>query len=212
MNNTRNMLKRLFDILFSATVLFFAAVPIFALWLLARWRLGSPVFFRQERAGKGARPFTIVKFRTMTDRRDDAGNLLPDAERLTRFGNFLRRTSLDELPEFWNVLRGDMSIVGPRPLPVRYTERLTPEQARRFSTPQGITGWTAVNGRNALSWEEKFRLDTWYADNRSFCLDMKILALTVLKVLRRENISARGEATAPEFNGTQKNKENGSAE
>jgi lipopolysaccharide/colanic/teichoic acid biosynthesis glycosyltransferase len=196
------MLKRLFDILVSATVLVAGLFPLLVLCLLVRWRLGSPVFFTQERPGLNARVFKMVKFRTMTETRDASGALLPDAVRLTAFGRLLRRTSLDELPEFWNVLRGEMSLVGPRPLLPRYLPRYTPEQARRHEVRPGVTGWAQVNGRNAISWEDKFRLDVWYVEHRSFFLDLKILALTVLKVFRSSEISAVGDATMPEFFGT----------
>ncbi|MDR0536034.1 MAG: sugar transferase [Puniceicoccales bacterium] len=194
--------KRLFDILFSATVLLFASPLILLLAILVRRYLGSPVFFTQDRPGIGGKIFKLIKFRTMTNARDAAGQLLPDAERLTPLGHFLRRTSLDEFPEFWNVLRGDMSIVGPRPLLPHYLPLYTPEQARRQEVRPGLTGWTAVNGRNSLTWEEKFRHDTWYVEHQSFLLDLRIILLTALKVLRREGISASGEATMPEFTGS----------
>jgi lipopolysaccharide/colanic/teichoic acid biosynthesis glycosyltransferase len=195
------MFKRLLDIVISAAVLLFGLFPLLALCLLVRWRLGSPVFFTQERPGLNARIFKMVKFRTMTDARDASGVLLPDADRLTPLGRFLRRTSLDELPEFLNVFKGEMSLVGPRPLLPRYLARYTPEQARRHEVRPGITGWAQVNGRNAISWEDKFRLDVWYVEHRSFFLDLKILILTVLKVVRRSGISAAGDATMPEFMG-----------
>lgn len=195
-------LKRAFDLL----VLGLAApawVP--ALLLLAvvvRRKMGTPVLFRQQRPGLGGRIFAMRKFRTMTDARDPEGRLLPDADRLTPFGRWLRATSLDELPELLNVLRGEMSLVGPRPLLVQYLPRYTPEQARRHDVPPGITGWAQINGRNALSWEEKFRLDVWYVDQGSLWLDVRILALTAWKVFRREGISAAGEATMSEFRGS----------
>lgn len=198
------MLKRLFDIVISATVLLFGLLPLLALSLLVRWKLGSPVFFTQDRPGLNARIFKMVKFRTMTDARDTTGALLSDAERLTPLGRFLRSTSLDELPEFWNVLKGDMSLVGPRPLLPRYLPRYTPEQARRHEVRPGITGWAQVNGRNAISWEEKFSYDVWYVEHRSFWFDIKILVLTVLKVVRSSGISAAGAATMPEFTGSDK--------
>lgn len=160
------------------------------------------MLFRQMRPGLHGEPFTLYKFRTMTDARDADGNLLPDAQRLTRFGRFLRSTSLDELPELWNVLKGDMSLVGPRPLLMQYLERYTPEQKRRHEVRPGITGWAQVNGRNAITWEEKFALDVWYVDNQSLWLDLRILMLTVWKVLRREAISQAGNATMTEFMGT----------
>ncbi|MDR1497323.1 MAG: sugar transferase [Puniceicoccales bacterium] len=196
------MIKRFFDIVFSAFALLASAPLMVVLCGLIRWKIGSPVFFRQERPGKNARIFKMVKFRTMTDVRDAAGVLLPDGERLTPIGRFLRQTSLDELPEFWNVLKGDMSIVGPRPLLTRYLPRYTPEQARRHEVRPGLTGWAQVNGRNAISWEEKFRLDVWYVDNHSLLLDAKIIAMTLLKVLRCSDISAGGDATMPEFFGS----------
>ena len=164
--------------------------------------LGSPVVYGQVRPGLHGKPFRMIKFRTMTDARSVGGQLLPDAERLTRFGRFLRASSLDELPELWNVLEGDMSLVGPRPLLMEYLPLYSPEQARRHEVRPGITGWAQVNGRNALGWEEKFKLDVWYVDNRSFALDLRILWLTMLKVLKRDGINAAGEATMPRFGGT----------
>jgi len=181
--------------------LFFLTPVFLVLGVLVRVKLGSLVLFRQIRPGLHGKPFLLLKFRTMTDARDDDGNLLPDSERLTRFGRFLRKTSLDELPELWNVLKGDMSLVGPRPLLMQYLDRYTPEQARRHEVKPGMTGWAQVNGRNALTWEEKFKLDVWYVDHQSFWLDMKIIAMTVWKVLRREGISQTGQATAEEFMG-----------
>jgi len=176
--------------------------PLLVLIAMVSWLgLSSPILFRQQRPGLHGKPFTLYKFRTMTDARDTEGNLLPDADRLTAFGRFLRRTSLDELPELINVLKGDMSLVGPRPLLMQYLDRYTPEQARRHEVRPGITGWAQVNGRNAVSWEEKFRLDVWYVDNVSLWLDLKILFLTVWKVLKREGISQGGHATMPEFIG-----------
>ena len=175
-------------------------IPVLAgLAFLVRQRLGSPVLFRQVRPGVYGRPFEMVKFRTMTDARGPDGELLSDAYRLTSFGRFLRSSSLDELPELWNVVRGDMSLVGPRPLLMRYLDRYTPEQARRHEARPGITGLAQVSGRNALSWDDKFALDVWYVDHRSLALDLKILARTVLKVIRRDDIAAPGEATMPEF-------------
>ena len=164
--------------------------------------MGAPIFFRQLRPGRHGKPFTMVKFRTMTDARDASGALLPDADRLTAFGKFLRATSLDELPELWNVVKGEMSLVGPRPLLMQYLDRYTPEQARRHAVRPGVTGWAQVNGRNAISWEQKFALDVWYADNLSFWLDLKILWLTVRKVLRSEGVSQAGQATMEEFRGS----------
>ena len=202
-NTAVNMInKRFFDIAISflAVVLLF---PLFAFVALSiRFKLGSPVLFCQNRPGIYGKPFTIFKFRTMTDARDARGNLLPDGERLTRFGRFLRSTSLDELPELFNVLRGDMSLVGPRPLLMAYLPLYSAEQARRHEVRPGITGWAQVNGRNALSWEEKFAMDVWYVDHHSLWLDVKILVLTVRKVLARDGISAAGEATMPPFTGS----------
>ncbi|MDO8772752.1 MAG: sugar transferase [Burkholderiaceae bacterium] len=195
-------MKRFFDLVLSALALLLLGVPLlFLIWRVRR-KLGSPVLFRQTRPGLHGRPFEMVKFRTMTDARGPDGKLLPDAERLTAFGRFLRATSLDELPELWNVLKGDMSLVGPRPLLMEYLPLYSPEQARRHEARPGITGWAQVNGRNALSWEEKFKLDVWYVDHRSLWLDVKILWLTVRKVLVREGISAPGDATMPVFKGT----------
>jgi len=163
--------------------------------------MGMPIFFKQLRPGLKGNPFVIYKFRTMLDLRDENGNLFPDEKRLTTIGKFLRKTSLDELPELWNVLKGDMSLVGPRPLRMEYLDRYTPEQARRHEVKPGITGWAQVNGRNAISWEEKFKLDVWYVDNWNILLDIKIICLTILKVLKGEGISAEGHATMPEFKG-----------
>jgi len=195
-------IKRAFDVAAAAVGLVVLSPVLAGVALAVRLRLGAPVLFRQERPGLHGRPFTMLKFRTMTDARDAAGRLLPDAERLTPLGRLLRSTSLDELPELWNVLRGDMSLVGPRPLLVRYLDRYTPEQARRHEVRPGLTGWAQVNGRNALTWEEKFALDVWYVDHASLALDLKILLLTLRRVLAREGISAAGEATMPEFTGT----------
>jgi sugar transferase EpsL len=176
--------------------------PFLVITAIAVWaRLGGPVLFKQMRPGLNGKPFYMYKFRTMTSEKDERGNLLPDELRLTRLGKFLRSTSLDELPELFNVLKGDMSLVGPRPLLMQYLDRYTPEQARRHEVKPGITGWAQVNGRNAITWEEKFALDVWYVDNRSLLLDMKILAITVVKVFKREGISAVGEATMTEFMG-----------
>jgi sugar transferase EpsL len=163
--------------------------------------VGFPVLFKQSRPGKNGIPFTIYKFRTMTDEKDEFGNLLPDVKRLTRFGSFLRRTSLDELPELFNVLKGEMSLVGPRPLLIDYLPLYSPEQARRHEVKPGITGWAQINGRNSLSWQEKFEMDVWYVDHVSFWLDIKILFLTIWKVLKREGISQEGYATAEKFKG-----------
>ncbi|MBD9663182.1 sugar transferase [Variovorax sp. VRV01] len=194
--------KRVFDVFLAAVALLLFAVPLALLtWQVSR-KLGKPVFFRQVRPGLGGRPFEMVKFRTMTDARDASGQLLPDADRLTPLGRFLRSSSLDELPELWNVLKGEMSLVGPRPLLMEYMPLYSTEQARRHEVRPGITGWAQINGRNALSWEEKFKLDVWYVDNRTLWLDIKILWLTVRKVLVRDGISAAGEATMPRFTGS----------
>lgn len=195
-------MKRIFDFTAALLGLIALALPLLILCLLIRRKLGSPVLFRQIRPGLHGQPFEMVKFRTMTDARGPDGALLPDAERLTPFGRFLRSTSLDELPELWNVLKGDMSLVGPRPLLMEYLPLYSPEQARRHAVRPGVTGWAQVNGRNAISWDEKFALDTWYVDHQSLTLDMKILWLTVKKVLVREGISAAGEATMDKFTGS----------
>lgn len=195
-------MKRIFDI--AIVVLFFP------LWLptlmiisfLVKIKLGHPVFFRQTRPGLQGKLFEMVKLRTMTDERDPYGNLCPDEVRLTSFGKFLRSTSLDELPELWNVLKGDMSLVGPRPLLVEYLPLYSNEQVRRHEVKPGVTGWAQINGRNAISWEEKFKLDVWYVDNQSLWLDIKILWMTLRKVIRRDGISASGEATMPKFSGS----------
>lgn len=195
------MLKRIFDISVSVvTLLLLAPVMALVAWQIRR-RLGSPVLFRQVRPGLNGKPFKMVKFRTMRDAVDAQGNPLPDSERLTPFGTFLRSTSLDELPELWNVLKGDMSLVGPRPLLMEYLPLYSAEQYRRHEVRPGVTGWAQVNGRNALSWEERFKLDVWYVDNRSFWLDLKILLLTIKKVFIREGISGEGEATMSKFTG-----------
>ena len=193
--------KRVMDVMLASVFLLVLSPALAALALTIRLLLGRPVLFRQRRAGKQGRPFTVLKFRTMDERRDPSGSLLPDAERLTRIGDVLRRTSLDELPELVNVLRGDMSLVGPRPLLIEYLPLYSSEQARRHEVRPGITGWTQINGRNALTWPDKFRLDTWYVDHRSVGLDLKILAMTVVKVLRREGIAAPGAATMEPFRG-----------
>src|SRR5690554_157805 len=196
------MLKRLFDISAAALALLilFPVIAVVA-WQINR-KMGSPVLFRQTRPGLDGKPFEMIKFRTMKDAVDAQGNPFPDSERLTPFGQFLRSSSLDELPELWNVLKGDMSLVGPRPLLMRYLPLYTPEQYRRHEVRPGVTGWAQINGRNAISWEDKFKLDVWYVDNQSFWLDLKILWLTLVKVLRRDGISAAGEATMAEFKGS----------
>jgi lipopolysaccharide/colanic/teichoic acid biosynthesis glycosyltransferase len=196
-------LKRLFDLLAASLALLVLTLPLLALAWQIRRKLGSPVLFRQVRPGLHGQPFTMVKFRTMTDECGPDGALLPDAQRLTPFGRFLRSSSLDELPELWNVLKGDMSLVGPRPLLMEYLPLYTPEQARRHAVRPGITGWAQVNGRNAISWADKFVLDVWYVEHRSLWLDVKILWRTVRKVLVRDGISAAGEATMPKFTGSE---------
>ncbi len=194
-------MKRALDILGAAAGLVLLSLLLAAVALLVRWQMGRPVLFRQTRPGLNGRPFAMVKFRTMRDAADAAGRPLPDAERLTPLGRFLRATSLDELPELWNVLRGEMSLVGPRPLLMEYLPLYSAVQARRHEVKPGITGWAQVNGRNALTWDDKFSLDVWYVDNRSLWLDLRILGQTLLKVVRREGISAAGEATMPRFTG-----------
>jgi len=194
-------MKRAFDISLSLWALFFLSLPLLIVWVMVRFKLGSPALFRQARPGLHGRPFTMVKFRTMTEDRGQDGELLPDAHRLSAFGRFLRASSVDELPELWNVLRGDMSLVGPRPLLMEYLPLYSAEQARRHEVRPGITGWAQVNGRNAVSWEDRFQLDLWYVDHRSLWLDTKILGLTIRKVILREGISARGEATMARFTG-----------
>lgn len=195
-------MKRAFDLLVAVVVLLVFAPLLFVLALLVRFNLGSPILFRQQRAGFQGKALLICKFRTMTDARDDAGNLLSDEMRLTPFGKFLRSSSLDELPELLNVLKGEMSLVGPRPLLLKYLERYSPEQMRRHDVLPGITGWAQVNGRNVLTWDQKFRLDVWYVDHQSFWLDLKILALTGYKMVKREGINQPGQATAEEFTGS----------
>jgi len=193
--------KRLFDLLLTVPGLVLISPILFGLAVLLRIRLGAPILYRQVRPGLRGRPFTIFKFRTMTNASDSAGRPLPDGVRLTPLGRFLRSTSLDDLPNLWNVLRGEMSLVGPRPLLLSYLERYSPEQARRHAVLPGMTGWAQVNGRNALTWEEKFRLDVWYVDHWSVGLDIRILWLTLGSVLRRQGITQLGQATAEEFLG-----------
>jgi lipopolysaccharide/colanic/teichoic acid biosynthesis glycosyltransferase len=194
--------KRLLDVVIAAAGILVLAPLMAGVALLVRSRIGSPVLFAQERPGLGGRPFRICKFRSMREERDATGAPLPDERRLTAFGRFLRSASLDELPELFNVLRGDMSLVGPRPLLMEYLPLYTPEQARRHEVRPGLTGWAQVNGRNAISWEQKFALDVWYVDNRSLLLDLRILALTVAKVLSRQGISQEGCATMERFTGS----------
>lgn len=196
------LVKRFFDIILSAIALSMLLPVLLLVALVVHIKLGDPVLFRQLRPGKDGKTFEMIKFRTMLDAKDATGNFLPDSERITKVGKFLRSTSLDELPGLWNVLKGDMSLVGPRPLLVDYLELYSPEQARRHEVRPGITGWAQVNGRNAINWEDKFKLDVWYVDNRSLWLDLKILLLTLKKVFVREGISAEGEATMKRFEGT----------
>lgn len=195
------MLKRFFDFIFSGLALLILAPIIGLLAVLIRCMLGAPIFFSQNRPGINGKPFKMRKFRTMSNECSSDGILLPDERRLSSFGKWLRTTSLDELPELWNVLIGEMSLVGPRPLLMEYLDLYTPEQARRHDVRPGITGWAQVNGRNSIGWQEKFTLDIWYVDNQSFRLDIKILFLTILRVLRSEGISSKGRATMPKFTG-----------
>lgn len=196
-----SMLKRLFDLMGAGLGLLLLGPLLLVLALLVRLQLGTPVFFHQARPGLHGRPFEMVKFRTMRNALDCNGQPLPDQVRMTPLGRFLRATSLDELPELWNVLKGDMSLVGPRPLLMEYLPLYTAQQSRRHEVRPGITGWAQVNGRNAIAWEEKFALDVWYVDNRSFLLDLRILLLTVKKILIREGISAGNHVTMPRFTG-----------
>jgi lipopolysaccharide/colanic/teichoic acid biosynthesis glycosyltransferase len=198
------MSKRLFDFVASMAGLIVLSPVIVIVAYLIRKRLGSPILFRQVRPGLGGKPFEMVKFRTMRDALDANGNPLPDSERMTGFGSFLRSSSLDELPELWNVIKGDMSLVGPRPLLMEYLPLYDTRQVRRHDARPGVTGWAQINGRNALSWEEKFKLDVWYVDNQSLWLDLKIIFLTIKKVLIRDGISAQGEVTMTKFTGSKK--------
>ncbi|WP_024597823.1 sugar transferase [Pseudoalteromonas sp. TAE56] len=195
-------MKRLFDFIIAFSTLLILLPVIIVVAVLIRFKVGSPILFTQERPGLNGKVFKMMKFRTMLDGKDKHGNLLPDDERMTKFGAFLRSTSLDELPGLFNVLKGDMSLVGPRPLLVQYLPLYSSEQARRHNVRPGITGWAQVNGRNAISWEQKFKLDVWYVNNQSFLLDIKILLLTVKKVFVREGISADGHVTIEPFKGS----------
>ena len=196
-------MKRLLDIIIASIALILLS-PLYALVAYkVKKNLGSPVLFRQERPGLHGKPFEMIKFRTMKDAVDEQGNPLPDSERLTPFGQMLRSTSLDEMPELWNVIKGDMSIVGPRPLLMEYLPLYSPEQAKRHDVRPGMTGYAQVNGRNAIGWEEKFKLDTWYVENQSIWLDFKIMFKTIHKVLAKDDISAEGEATMTRFTGSQ---------
>ena len=194
-------MKRIFDVVL-AVLSGLILTPVLVLVGVMIWRTqGMPIFFKQSRPGKDGKPFNLYKFRTIDNRYDTAGFLLPDAQRLNRLGRFLRTTSLDELPELLNVIKGEMSLVGPRPLLMQYLDRYTPEQARRHEVRPGLTGWAQVNGRNAITWEEKFKLDVWYVDHQTFWLDLKIIFLTIWKILKREGISQPGKATMEEFKG-----------
>lgn len=195
-------MKRIFDVIATIIGLMIISFPMLLIALIVRVKLGGPILFTQVRPGLHGKPFLMVKFRTMTDARDANDALLPDEQRLTPFGRFLRASSLDELPELWNVLKGEMSLVGPRPLLMQYLPLYSSEQARRHEARPGVTGWAQVNGRNAISWEDKFKLDVWYVDNQSLWLDIKILWLTVKKVLVRDGISGAGEATMSAFTGS----------
>jgi pilin glycosylation protein pglB len=198
----RKFFKRFLDIIISLLFILCFWWLYIVIAILVRMKLGSPVLFKQDRPGLNEKIFKMYKFRTMTDRKDKDGNLLPDAERLTKFGKFLRSTSLDEIPEFFNVLKGEMSLIGPRPLLVRYLERYTKEQLRRHEVKPGISGWAQVNGRNAISWEDKFKYDIEYVDKLNFLLDLKIIFLTIKKVFKTEGISQKGNATMEEFEGS----------
>lgn len=200
------MLKRLLDIIIASTALLLLSPLYFYVAYKVKKNLGSPVLFRQIRPGLGGKPFEMIKFRTMKDAVDAQGNPLPDSERLTHFGKMLRSTSLDEMPELWNVIKGDMSVVGPRPLLMEYLPLYNKEQAKRHDVRPGMTGYAQVNGRNAISWEEKFKLDTWYVENRSTWLDFKIMLKTVKKVITKDDINEVGEATMSKFTGSEKNK------
>lgn len=195
-------MKRIFDFLTSFILFILILPPLIIVGLLIRTKLGRPVLFKQQRPGLHAKPFYIYKFRTMADERDSLGNLLPDEERLTSFGKLLRKLSIDELPQLLNVIKGDLSLVGPRPLLMQYLPLYSAEQARRHEVRPGITGWAQVNGRNAITWEEKFKLDLWYVDHQSFWLDLKILYMTFLKVIKRDGISQQGQATMEAFKGS----------
>ena len=196
------MLKRIFDVISAGLAIVLLSPVILVVALLIRRKLGSPIIFRQVRPGLAGKPFEMIKFRTMLNAVDARGELLPDSERMTPFGRFLRGTSLDELPELWNVLKGDMSLIGPRPLLMEYLPLYSQEQFRRHEVRPGVSGWAQVNGRNALSWDEKFKLDVWYVDNQSFIMDLKILLLTLKKVIARDGISAADEVTMSKFTGS----------
>lgn len=205
-------MKRVCDVIIASSLLLFLSPVLLVIALMIKFSMGSPIVFRQVRPGLHGQPFVMYKFRTMRDARNAQGILLPDAERLTKLGRFLRNTSLDELPELFNVIRGDMALVGPRPLLMEYLPLYSPEQRRRHEVRPGITGWAQVNGRNAITWEEKFSHDLWYIDNRSLLLDLKILLMTIVSVLKRDGVSADGHATMPMFEGTAKTDEANVAE
>jgi sugar transferase EpsL len=196
------IVKRLFDLVMAVIWLLLLSPVLLVVAIIVRWKLGSPVLFKQERPGLHGRPFDLYKFRTMLDRRSSEGGLSPDEERMTPFGALLRKTSLDELPELWNVLRGDMSLVGPRPLLNEYLQYYSPEQSRRHEVRPGLTGWAQVNGRNTVDWEERLAMDVWYVDNRTFLLDLKILWRTLLVVLRSDGINQDGHVTMEKFRGS----------
>jgi sugar transferase EpsL len=193
--------KRVFDLIVTIFILTSTLPFLIIVAVIIKTSYGSPIIFRQQRPGLCGQPFWLFKFRTMTDTRDKDGKLIPDAKRLTRLGIFLRKTSIDELPELFNILKGDMSLVGPRPLLIQYLDRYTPEQMRRHEVKPGLTGWAQVNGRNAITWEEKFKLDVWYVDHWSLWLDIRIMGMTIWKIIKQEGISQQGEATAKEFMG-----------
>lgn len=203
-------MKRLFDLVISLSLLFVFLPIILIVTILVRFKLGSPILFKQQRPGLYGKPFYVYKFRTMLDARDNSGQLLPDHMRLTSFGKFLRKYSVDELPQLFNVVKGDISLVGPRPLLMEYLTLYTEEQAKRHNVRPGVTGWAQVNGRNAITWEEKFQLDVWYVENQSFLLDMKILVQTVIKVFKSEGISQDGHVTVEKFRGTKQSVKRGS--
>lgn len=202
-------MKRIFDIIISLITIVFLIIPMFIVCIIIQITMGSPIIFKQERPGLHERSIYIYKFRTMTDELDEKGELLPDHVRLTKVGKIIRKLSLDELPQLFNVLKGDLSLVGPRPLLMEYLDLYTEEQARRHEVRPGITGWAQVNGRNAISWEERFKLDVWYVDNQSFLLDLKILFMTVIKVFKSEGINQDGQATMEKFTGNERKKVSG---
>ncbi|MBO1512357.1 sugar transferase [Metabacillus sp. BG109] len=202
-------MKRLFDLSISVILLILLSLIMISITILVKVKLGSPIFFKQQRPGLHGKPFYFYKFRTMTNEKDEKGNLLPDHMRLPPFGKFLRKSSLDEFPQLINVIKGDISLVGPRPLLMEYLPLYTKEQAKRHLVKPGITGWAQINGRNSISWEEKFKLDIWYVENLSFLLDLKILFLTVYKVIKSQGINQPGNATVEKFKGTSINEGNG---